>query len=80
VLREHGVLAYKAYDFGHGVGADTPEQPWLIEGTERSVRQGSVIAVHVALRRPEGGTAFIGGPVVVESSGTRELVPDALWV
>jgi Xaa-Pro aminopeptidase len=79
VLDERGVLAYKEYDFGHGVGADTPEYPWLIGGTGRTVRRGSVITVHVAIRRPEGETAFVGGPVVVDASGARELVPDVSW-
>jgi Xaa-Pro aminopeptidase len=79
MLAEHGLLDAKEYDFGHGVGADTPEHPRLILDTNRMVELGSVIAVHVAIRRPGADTAFVGGPVLVEDSGVRELVPAAPW-
>ena len=79
VLAKHGLLDAKEYDFGHGVGADTPEHPRLILDTDRIIEPGSVIAVHVAVRRPGAETGFIGGPVVVEESGVRELVPSASW-
>ena len=56
-------------DFGHGVGADTPEHPRLLYGTGRRIEAGMVLAVHVAVRRPGAETAFIGGPVVLDETG-----------
>ncbi|GAA4994634.1 hypothetical protein GCM10023205_79270 [Yinghuangia aomiensis] len=79
VLSQHGLLRFKEYDFGHGLGCDTPEYPRLIPGTGRTVRSGAVLAVHVMLRRPGGETAMLGGPVVVEPAGARELLPEAVW-
>jgi Xaa-Pro aminopeptidase len=80
VLQDHGLLEAKEYDFGHGVGADTPEYPRLIAGTDWKIQMSQVLAVHVAVRRPAGETAFVGGPVVIEASGPRELVDGAPWV
>lgn len=79
VLARYGLLECKEYDFGHGVGADTPEHPLLVAGTGRTIQSGSVITAHVALRSHRGETAFIGGPVVVEGMEARELLPDAPW-
>lgn len=79
VLAEHGLLAFKEYDFGHGLGCDTPEHPRLLHGTGRTVTVGAVVAVHVALRRPGGETAMIGGPVIIAEDGARELCPGAVW-
>lgn len=78
-LAEQDLLAFKEYDFGHGVGHDTPEHPRLVKGTGKSLVAAMVVAVHVAVRRPGGETAFIGGPVVVTASGVEELVSEAPW-
>lgn len=78
-LERRGLLAYKEYDFGHGVGVETPEIPRLIAGTGVRIEEHMTIAVHVAVRRPGGETAFVGGPVVVGPEGARELVPNASW-
>lgn len=80
VLQDHGLLGAKEYDFGHGVGADAPEHPRLIKGTGWKIQASQVLAVHVAVRHPGGETAFVGGPVVVEALGARELVNAASWV
>ena len=79
VLERYGLLAYKEYDFGHGVGVETPEIPRLIAGTGERIVEDMTMAVHVAVRRPGGETAFVGGPVVVRSDGAEELVPAASW-
>ncbi len=72
-LADFGLLEAKEYDFGHGVGADTPEHPRLVYGTGRRIEAGMVLAVHVAVRRPGAETAFIGGPVVVDETSGHEL-------
>jgi Xaa-Pro aminopeptidase len=79
VLQRHQLLPHKEYDFGHGLGCDTPEYPQLITGTGRTVRPGAVVAVHVMLRRSGGETAMVGGPVLIGTSGAAELLPDAIW-
>jgi Xaa-Pro aminopeptidase len=79
VLERHGVLAHKEYDFGHGLGADTPQHPRLVAGTGRSIVAGAVLTVHVAIRVPDGPTSFVGGPVLITRDGARELVEDATW-
>lgn len=79
VLAEHGLLAFKEYDFGHGLGCDTPEHPRLLRNTGRTVTAGAIVAVHVAVRRPGGETAMIGGPVFIAEDGARELCPEAVW-
>lgn len=79
VLRTHGLLEFKEYDFGHGVGMETPEIPRLIAGTDVVLAAGMTISVHVSVRRPDGETAFFGGPVVIEADGPRELAPGAPW-
>jgi Xaa-Pro aminopeptidase len=79
LLEQHGLLDVKAYDFGHGVGVDTPEHPQLILGTNQQIMVGMVLSVHVAVRHPGGETAFIGGPVAVEQTGARELIDRAPW-
>lgn len=78
-LEELGLLSAFVYDLGHGVGLETPEQPRLVRGTTWDVEVGMVMAVHVAVRTPGGKTAFVGGPVVIESHGARELVEGAQW-
>jgi Xaa-Pro aminopeptidase len=78
-LAQHTLGDAFEYDFGHGVGVDTPEQPLLSRDEERMVEVGMVVAVHVAVRRIGGETAFIGGPVVVEASGSRELLANPSW-
>lgn len=72
-LADFGLLEAKEYDFGHGVGADTPKHPRLLYGTGCRIEAGMVLAVHVAVRRPGAETAFIGGPVVVDETGGYEL-------
>jgi Xaa-Pro aminopeptidase len=79
VLERHGHLAHKEYDFGHGLGADTPQHPRLIRGTGRRIVAGAVLTVHVALRTPAGATSFVGGPVLVTAGGARELIEEATW-
>ena len=64
----------KEYDFGHGIGADTPEHPRLVYGTRRKIETGMVLAVHVAVRRVGGETAFAGRPVLITETGAVELV------
>lgn len=79
-LDEQGMLLrFKEYDFGHGVGLDLPELPKLLPGSTSVLSAGNVIAVHVAVREPQGRTAFIGGPVQMTDSGARELVPSRWW-
>lgn len=68
------------YDFGHGIGTDTPEYPLLAQSGKRLVEAGMVVTVHAAVRRSGGETAFVGGPVVVEASGSRELLDHASWI
>lgn len=80
VLAAHDLAAYKEYDFGHGLGCDTPEHPVLQPQVERDIDAGNILAVHVAVRVPDGPTAAIGGPVAVDRQGAVELVPDASWV
>ena len=79
VLEDAGVLAHKEYDFGHGLGADTPAHPRLLPDTGRSLILDSVLALHVAVRVPDGPTGFVGGPVHLQSGGAIELNPDAPW-
>ncbi|MCG5218089.1 M24 family metallopeptidase [Streptosporangium soli] len=79
ILAEHELLAFKEYDFGHGLGCDTPEHPRLLHGTGRTVSAGAVVAIHVAVRRPGGETAMIGGPVFITEDGACELCPGAVW-
>lgn len=79
ILQDAGLLDAKEYDFGHGLGVDTPELPRLITGTGQSIQTGHLLAVHVALRRASGETSFLGGPVVVGTEGSRELAPSASW-
>lgn len=79
VLDAAGVLPYKEYDFGHGLGADTPAHPRLLPDTGRVLAVDSVIALHVAVRVPDGPTGFVGGPVHLQSGGAIELNPSASW-
>lgn len=78
-LEQRGLLDALQYDFGHGIGVDTPEHPRLIRGTDEIVEEGMVATVHVGIRRRGGETAFIGGPVVVDASGPEELVEESAW-
>jgi Xaa-Pro aminopeptidase len=80
VLRSHDLLSFKEYDFGHGIGWDTPEHPRLLPGSDRVVQADAVIAVHCGLRRPDGETAYTGGPVHVGEFATTELVADPVVV
>lgn len=70
---------FKEYDFGHGVGLDLPELPKLLPDSSSVLGVGNVIAVHVAVREPNGRTAFIGGPIEMTDSGADELVPSRWW-
>jgi len=72
-LAARGLLPYKEYDFGHGVGADTPELPQLISGTGVIAEAGMTLAVHVAVRQPDGATAAWGTTAVVGERGARDL-------
>ncbi len=78
-LQACGLRDAREYDYGHGIGAHTPEIPRLVDGTTDQVMAGQVVAVHVSVRVPDGPTAFVGGPVVVDNNGAHELVASALW-
>lgn len=80
VLNKHGLLGKKEYDFGHGIGWDTPEHPRLLSSSTRVIREGAVIAVHCSVRRPGGETAYTGGPVHIERSGAVELAVDPVGI
>lgn len=80
VLAEADLLDAKEYDFGHGIGFDTPEHPVLQPQIARHIEVDNVISIHVGVRRPDGATACIGGPVVITEAGAEELVPTALWI
>jgi Xaa-Pro aminopeptidase len=73
-LESFGLLDALEYDFGHGIGADTPEHPRLVRGSDRLLEVGMVLAVHVGLRAAGGSTAFVGAPVAIDEAGARELV------
>ncbi len=79
VLERYGLFEAKEYDFGHGLGCDTPEHPRMVLGTGRSIQAGNVLALHVAVRRPGAETAFVGGPVVVRELGAEELTAARQW-
>ncbi len=79
-LEDHGLAQWVEYDFGHGVGAHTPELPRLTRASADVVCAGNIVAVHAAVRDPEGPTWFLGGPVRVDDGGAQELVPDAVWL
>lgn len=78
-LDRANLLPYKEYDFGHGLAADTPTHPRLVPGTGRSLSVDSVMALHVAIRVPDGPTGFVGGPVLLAARGAVELLPDSSW-
>lgn len=76
VLDAEGLGAALEYDFGHGLGFDTPEHPRLLPDSSRHLREGAVIAVHCGLRRDGGETAYTGGPVWLGPAGATDLVDD----
>jgi Xaa-Pro aminopeptidase len=78
-LRASGMADLMEYDFGHGLGADTPEHPRLVRGTSLSFEPGMAMALHVAVRKSGGPTAFVGGPIEVTDTGASELLPGASW-
>ncbi|MFJ2203130.1 M24 family metallopeptidase [Streptomyces violaceusniger] len=80
ILESAGLSAAKEYDFGHGIGFDTPEHPRLLTDSDRTIRGSSVVAVHCGLRRPEGETAYTGGPVLVRAAGASDLVDEPVIV
>jgi Xaa-Pro aminopeptidase len=58
------------YDFGHGVGWDSPEWPQLtLEATSSRLLPQLVVVLHVGLRLPGEDAAFVGGPLLVQSGG-----------
>lgn len=79
VLEASGLRDTLEYDFGHGIGVDTPEHPRLRPGSTGSFIEHSVVVVHVALRDERRGSWFEGGPVLVRESGPVELLPDMCW-
>ncbi|MDW5596245.1 M24 family metallopeptidase [Conexibacter stalactiti] len=78
-LARHGLLGSREYDFGHGIGLETPERPRLLAGLGERIAVGQVIAVHVGVRRAALGTWVTGGPVVVGDDGASELLRGAPW-
>lgn len=78
-LAAAGRLDDKEYDFGHGVGLDTPQRPRLVEDEASTLVAGEVVVVHVAVRNQSRGTAAIGGPVVISSDGASPVLPGAPW-
>jgi len=76
VLDRYGLREFKEYDFGHGIGAETPELPQLVAGNDQTVVRDMVVSVHVGVRRPYGETAVVGGPALVTSGGAIELLDE----
>ena len=79
VLEKWGLWDAVEYDFGHGIGADTPEYPRLIHRGEDVIESEMVTAVHVGIRKHDGMTAFLGGPVLIREGGSRELIDKPEW-
>ncbi|MGW2444501.1 M24 family metallopeptidase [Streptomyces sp. NPDC001675] len=79
VLADFGLLSHKEGTFGHGIGWDISEPPFLVTGSSQAIQAGSVLAVHIGVVGPRGQTALVGGPVLVSPDGSQELVPGACW-
>ncbi|MDR9373001.1 M24 family metallopeptidase, partial [Conexibacter sp. JD483] len=77
-LARRGLLSSREYDFGHGIGLETPERPRLLAGLGERIEAGNVISVHVGVRG-DAGTHVSGGPVVVGADGAEELLRSAPW-
>jgi Xaa-Pro dipeptidase len=60
-------------DFGHGIGLDLPEPPRIELKDNTVIREGMVLVVHPAVRKPGTGGAFIGGTVLVHADRTETL-------
>jgi len=60
-------------DFGHGIGLDLPEPPRIELKDDTLIREGMVLVVHPAVRKPGTGGAFIGGTVLVHGDGAETL-------
>ncbi|MEV7797155.1 M24 family metallopeptidase [Streptomyces sp. NPDC087512] len=79
VLADFGLLRHKEGVFGHGIGWDVTEPPFLVAESLQTIQAGSVLAVHVGVVGSRGETALVGGPVLVSEDGSQELVPGACW-
>jgi len=73
-LSAEGLLQYRAYDYGHGVGCDTPEFPFMVPESSRIIKENSFIVVHVGLYGDSVPPAFYGKPVIVGKRGADEVI------
>jgi Xaa-Pro aminopeptidase len=68
-----GVLGSLPTHAGHGLGLDHPEPPFLVPGSDETLRAGAVIALEPGLYEPGRGGARIEHDYLVTVSGFERL-------
>lgn len=62
--------------FGHGVGLETEEYPWLMAGQPGTIASGTVLVIRPAIRIPNWGGVAHGTCVFVSRDGCQPLGAD----
>jgi Xaa-Pro aminopeptidase len=69
------------FPFGHGIGLEICENPWLTTGQTVQIEPGMVICLEPSVQSPELGRISLEDTVVVTASGIEVLnqCPRAFW-
>ena len=67
--------------FGHGIGLEACERPWLMMGAEVTLRPGMVLCIGPTLAAPNLGDVCVADVVLVTETGVEMLseAPRVVW-
>ncbi len=69
----YGDYVKHEYGFGHGIGLEQNEKPFITEQNDAALKSGMVIAVCLGVHKPKVGGAFFSDTFLIKDGGFERL-------